>query len=241
VYSQDNANFFWDNANDRLGIGTSSPLTQLNVPSSILVTSDGGFYGGQAYFASGSWRNAVTGQGGYAIRNTGGAYTVWTGASTSAAGTAFVDFAERMRVTSIGDVLIGSSSGTGAKLNVSGIIRSRTGAATIDFGHDGINGAVASSTNLLMNANGANSLISNTNSVERMRIDASGNVGIGATANASALLDVQSTTKGFRLPNMTTTQKNAISSPAAGLMVFDTTLSKACVYSGSAWETITSL
>jgi hypothetical protein len=74
-----------------------------------------------------------------------------------------------------------------------------------------------------------------------MRVDASGNVGIGAAANASAILDVQSTTKGFRLPNMTTTQKNAISSPAAGLMVFDTTLAKACIYSGAAWETITSL
>jgi hypothetical protein len=76
---------------------------------------------------------------------------------------------------------------------------------------------------------------------EIMRIDRNGNVGIGATANASALLDVQSTTKGFRLPNMTTVQKNAIGSPAAGLMVFDTTLAKACVYSGAAWQTITSL
>lgn len=80
-----------------------------------------------------------------------------------------------------------------------------------------------------------------TNNVERVRVDTSGNVGIGATANASAILDVQSTTKGFRLPNMTTTQKNAISSPAAGLMVFDTTLAKACVYSGAAWQTITSI
>ena len=32
-----------------------------------------------------------------------------------------------------------------------------------------------------------------------------------------------------------------ISSPAAGLMVFDTTLAKLCVYSGSAWQTITSV
>jgi hypothetical protein len=43
------------------------------------------------------------------------------------------------------------------------------------------------------------------------------------------------------MPNMTTTQKNAIASPAAGLMVFDTTLAKLCVYSGSAWQTITSV
>jgi hypothetical protein len=77
---------------------------------------------------------------------------------------------------------------------------------------------------------------------DAMVIDQSSNVGIGtASPNASAILDVQSTTKGVRMPNMTTTQKNAIASPAAGLMVFDTTLSKLCVYSGAAWQTITSI
>lgn len=76
---------------------------------------------------------------------------------------------------------------------------------------------------------------------ERMRIDSAGNVGIGTSSPAaSAILDVQSTTKGVRVPNMTTTQKNAISSPAAGLVAFDTTLAKLCVYTGVAWETITS-
>jgi hypothetical protein len=76
---------------------------------------------------------------------------------------------------------------------------------------------------------------------ERINIGANGNVGIGAAANASAILDAQSTTKGVRMPNMTTTQKDAIASPAAGLMVFDTTLAKLCVYSGVAWQTITSV
>jgi hypothetical protein len=77
---------------------------------------------------------------------------------------------------------------------------------------------------------------------QAMTLDASGNLGIGTSSpSASAILDAQSTTKGVRMPNMTTTQKNAISSPAAGLMVFDTTLAKLCVYSGSAWQTITSV
>jgi hypothetical protein len=81
-----------------------------------------------------------------------------------------------------------------------------------------------------------------TNGVERVRVSDTGNVGIGTTSPASsAILDAQSTTKGVRIPNMTTTQKNAISSPVAGLMVFDTTLAKLCVYSGSAWQTITSI
>ena len=82
----------------------------------------------------------------------------------------------------------------------------------------------------------------NISGSEKARIDSSGNVGIGTSSpSASAILDAQSTTKGVRMPNMTTTQKNAISSPAAGLMVFDTTLAKLCVYSGSAWQTVTSI
>jgi hypothetical protein len=69
-----------------------------------------------------------------------------------------------------------------------------------------------------------------------------GNVGIGTSSpNASAILDAQSTTKGVRMPNMTTTQKNAIASPAAGLVIFDTTLAKLCLYTGVAWQTITSV
>jgi hypothetical protein len=58
--------------------------------------------------------------------------------------------------------------------------------------------------------------------------------------NASAILQADSTTKGFLPPRMTTTQKNAIATPAAGLMVYDTTLNKLCVRTASAWETITS-
>jgi hypothetical protein len=60
------------------------------------------------------------------------------------------------------------------------------------------------------------------------------------TSNASAILQADSTTKGFLPPRMTTTQKNAITSPAAGLVVYDTTLNKLCVYT-TAWETITSI
>ncbi len=42
----------------------------------------------------------------------------------------------------------------------------------------------------------------------------------GSTANASALLDVKSTSKGILVPRMSKLQKNAISSPAAGLLIF---------------------
>jgi len=71
----------------------------------------------------------------------------------------------------------------------------------------------------------------------------SGSVSIGATTsiNASAILQITSTTKGLLFPRMTTVQKNAISSPASGLVVYDTTLNKLCVYGAASWETITSV
>ena len=62
-----------------------------------------------------------------------------------------------------------------------------------------------------------------------------------ASINASAVLQSDSVTKGFLPPRMTTTQKNAIASPASGLVVYDTTLGKLCVRGAAAWETITSL
>lgn len=40
--------------------------------------------------------------------------------------------------------------------------------------------------------------------------------------------------------NVTTAEKNALT-PSAGWVVFDTDLDKLCVYSGSAWQTVTSV
>jgi len=57
---------------------------------------------------------------------------------------------------------------------------------------------------------------------------------------ASSLVTINSTTRGFLPPRMTTAQKNAIAAPAAGLVVFDTTLNKLAVYT-TAWETVTSV
>lgn len=70
----------------------------------------------------------------------------------------------------------------------------------------------------------------------------SGNVLIGGTTlTTSAILDLQSTTRAFILPRMTTTQKDAIATPSAGMVVYDTTLGKLSVRGASAWETVTSV
>lgn len=60
----------------------------------------------------------------------------------------------------------------------------------------------------------------------------------GANA-ASAVLEIDSTTKGFLPPRMSTTQRNAISSPAEGLVIYNLTTHKLDVYNGTAWVEVT--
>jgi hypothetical protein len=64
-------------------------------------------------------------------------------------------------------------------------------------------------------------------------------VGIGtASPNASAELDVSSTTKGFLPPRMTAVQRNAIATPAQGLMIYCTncgTNGEPQYYNGLSW------
>ena len=56
---------------------------------------------------------------------------------------------------------------------------------------------------------------------------------------ASAIVELSSTTKGLLLPRMTTTERDAIGSPAAGLLIYNTTTAKLNVYT-TAWEAVTS-
>lgn len=79
------------------------------------------------------------------------------------------------------------------------------------------------------------------NGQETAVFSANNKVGIGTdTPASSAILDISSTTKGVRFTPMTTTQKNAISSPADGLMVYDTTLESYQSYNGTsaAWQSL---
>ena len=68
----------------------------------------------------------------------------------------------------------------------------------------------------------------------RLVINGDGRIGVNTNSpNSSAQLDISSTTRGFLPPRMTTTQRDAISSPAAGLVIYNTTTSKLQVYTTS--------
>jgi hypothetical protein len=68
-----------------------------------------------------------------------------------------------------------------------------------------------------------------------------GSLSVGATSpNASAIFDIVSTTKGLGLPSMTTTQQNAIGTPRAGLVVYNSTLGFPTYYNGTTWGSFAS-
>lgn len=67
------------------------------------------------------------------------------------------------------------------------------------------------------------------------------NVGIGTTTpNASAMLDVSSSTKGMLVPRMNTVQMNAIVSPSNGLVIYNTDSLCFCFYKSSVWVSLCS-
>ncbi len=70
----------------------------------------------------------------------------------------------------------------------------------------------------------------------------SGTVGIGTvTPDASAKLEIKSTTKGLLIPRMTVTQRNAISRPSTSLLIYQTNSTPGFYYyNGTAWKAISS-
>lgn len=70
-----------------------------------------------------------------------------------------------------------------------------------------------------------------------------GSVGIGTlTPNASSILEMKSTTQGLLIPRMTFTERNAIVSPATGLLIYQKNGTPGFYYyNGSAWTNFSSI
>ncbi|TRX37101.1 hypothetical protein [Flavobacterium restrictum] len=63
----------------------------------------------------------------------------------------------------------------------------------------------------------------------------------GSTADPSAILDLKSTDKGLLIPRMTIAQRDAISTPATGLLVYQTDGTAGLYsYDGSIWKSLSS-
>lgn len=100
------------------------------------------------------------------------------------------------------------------------------------------NAGTTAGTNFLGTTD-AQDMVFKTNNTEKVRITTSGQVGIGTAApNSSAILQIVSTTQGVMFPTMTTAQRQAIATPATGLMVYDATANILMSYNGTRWQEV---
>lgn len=242
-----------------IGIGTATPLGLLHASGSSTST-DLTVFDGTRSISVVNIDQTVNNIAGFVMRTaqtdgtivTGGKINTIFAAHTNSAVSGHLTFStnnagtvsEKMRILNTGNVGIGTNA-PATTLDVSGITTFR--GANVNVAHtqvDTTNSGIAASGNLIIAA-GSSGIIrlftGGTGGTEILRTTSGGNVGIGtASPNANAILDLTSTTKPFMPPRMTTTQRDAVASPTAGMVVYNSTTNKLNVYT-TAWEAITSI
>ena len=120
---------FWDNTNNRLGIGTASPSTKLEVSNGVLTVTNGSLGTGQQdmiYFASAnfptSYRNKITSRMSSNININNISIDVGTGDGTSFV-TPIIAFGNGRVIMNAGNVGIGTTTDAGFRLDVNGTAR----------------------------------------------------------------------------------------------------------------------
>jgi len=259
------SNLYWDNTNKYLGVGETTPTARVQIKgvgntsstsalfitnsdstTNLFIKDNGEFYfGANNNTISGSSNNLfITGNniyfkagGNYAHNMTSAGLQLGNG---SASPTARLQVKGTGSTSATTSLLVQNSSGQTA-------IEVKDDKSIAIFEnriYDGFNQFksfyISGNTTIVSNYQAISLRVFNgalyASGLEVVGDGAESRVGIGTTSpNASAKLQLDSTTKGFLPPRMTTTQKNAISTPAAGLMVYDTSLNQMSYYNGSAW------
>jgi hypothetical protein len=227
AFSSDATNFFWDDTNKRLGIGTNAPIESLSVQKETAGFAMATFIG----------HKGGTNYNGLRIGTNANAIGFIQGIS----GSSMASFYDFYLQPSGGGVYIGSTTGSpSAKVHIKGsgstsattslLVQNSAGAQSLKVSDD---------NNVVLGDGVFTGFVAGSGQIGRYLISAGtvGNVfGDYTSFAASAIVQCDSTTRGFLPPRMTTTQKNAIASPARGLIIYDNTTNKLQCYNGSTWN-----
>ena len=157
-----------------------------------------------------------------------------------------------------GSLLYTTSGSNNTAIGVNALLNNTTGSNNVVIGRAANPTSLTGSSNVIIGAAADTSGTANTNSIviganaigegnntavigdtNIIKTVLRGQIGIGTTAPVpSAQVQIDSTTKGFLPPRMTTTEINAIVMPAAGLVVYNTTSAHICYYNGTAWQQV---
>jgi hypothetical protein len=248
AFASDAANFFWDDANNRLGVLTNTPSFPVDVAGEIRSTTqvsagtmgtngafllrrttDGNSVGSFSTSGNEVLITEFSGSGGRLVTGFATTALKWLGSSSqprvgigfngSILATAHIQGSGATSATT--SLLVQNSAGSSAlSIKDDGYVTAHVGL----FSLGALTGVNVAASNILYNAKFWN------------QADGGTTIGAQAAPAASSILDIRSTTSGVLFPRMTTTQKNAIASPAAGLVVYDSTTNKLCCYNGSTWN-----
>lgn len=231
------------NWNTETLLGTDPNLTlQLNQGGGATFTTPQTGPGGNVTVTGGSF-TLTTGEhlggGADVTQLTGGSLTLTTGSAAGASGPGGYLHGGGITLTT-GNYFNGSPVVGGSILLTSGQSNavggsSQGGNITLSCGQAGSGGDAGGNLTLTSYtpANGGNIYLTGTGTNH-------GQVGIGTSSpDASASLDIESTTRGFLPPRMNTVQMNAIASPATGLLIYNTDTNVLSYYNGASWVEVT--
>ena len=250
---QESANLFWDNTNGRLGIGGVTPFHNLVIynassPNFALRNTSRVW---QHYLLSSSYRIGTDAAD--MINIAGATGNVGIGTTTDAGfkldvnGTARVQsFIMVNRTSNSNDaVAVFNPTGTLSASNLQYQIGLFGGLSNLYIAYN--NGSTTQTIFRYIQSTNVSEYLTSLTTTGYIAANASAyfasnggsEVVIGTSGSVnSALLNVQSTTRGFLPPRMTTTQKNAIATPATGLEVFDSTTLTPSVFNGTNWQNL---
>ena len=226
-----NANGIRLDGSGNVGIGTASPTQALDVNGGILARSNSSISNQGAYL---HWNRSGTQGETWLLNQQGsGSGGIRFGSATTSNVTT-----EWARFDGSGRLGIGTDNPS-QKLEIAGNVKIAGSGNGLSF-PDGTTqttaglpsgSAVLNQTSQQANANfniSGNGIVGG--------LLTAGSVGIGATPTASAALEVSSTSKGLLPPRLTTTQRDAIASPATGLTLYNTTTGRLNTWNGTSWD-----